>query len=64
MDKRDQAVKEILYSSLGEANTMEDTKVSRMALMAALVAYRAYDAGYDNACRTLRRRRRKKQGRK
>lgn len=64
MNKRDQAVKEILYSSLEEASTMEGVKVNRMALMAALVAYRAYDAGYDNACRTLRRRRRKKQGRR
>ena len=64
MNKRDQAVKDILYSALEEANTMEDTKVSRMALFAALAAFRAYDAGYDNACRTLRRRRRKKQGRR
>lgn len=64
MNKRDQAVKDILYSALEEANTMEDTKVSRMALFAALAAFRAYDAGYDNACRTLRHRRRKKQGRR
>ena len=64
MNKRDQAVKEILYSALEEANTTENTKVSRMALFAALVAHRAYDAGYDNACRVLRRRRRKKQGRR
>ena len=62
MNKRDQAVKEILYSALEESNMMEDTKVSRMALFAALAAFRAYDAGYDNACRTLRRR--KKQGRR
>ena len=64
MNKRDQAVKEILYSSLEEANTMEDVKVNRIALFAALAAFRAYDAGYDNACRVLRRRRRKKQGRR
>ena len=64
MNKRDQAVKEILYSALEEANTTENTKVSRMALFAALAAFRAYDAGYDNACRTLRLRRRKKLGRR
>lgn len=64
MDTKDRIVKEILYSALEEANTTENTKVSRMALFAALAAFRAYDAGYDNACRTMRRRRHKKQGRK
>lgn len=64
MDTKDRIVKDILYSALEEASTIEDVKVNRMALMAALVAHRAYDAGYDNACRTLRRRRRKKQGRR
>lgn len=64
MDTKDRIVKDILYSALEEASTMEDVKVNRMALFAALVAFRAYDAGYDNACRTMRRRRRKKQGRR
>lgn len=62
MDTKDRIVKDILYSALEEASTMEDVKVNRMALMAALVAHRAYNAGYEQAYKQLRRR--KKQGRR
>lgn len=61
MNRKDQLIDEILYTSLEEANTIEDTKINKLALFATLAAYRAYAAGYDSACRTLRRRHRKKQ---